>query len=152
MYCSFSATVSTAFGVLSVASAGPIAARQVCGAAPAGIVAQTPLSQPTGITTAYDCAAQCKGNPAYLSFLFGLVNGVDKCVLYSVPAASLPPQVRLKPLFQHFLTRRGTIFPVRTSILTHEPHDRPGWLHMTLGAAPSQRLPLPRQIYLVIPK
>ncbi|KFY04696.1 hypothetical protein V491_09279 [Pseudogymnoascus sp. VKM F-3775] len=95
MHCSFSTTVIAAFSMLSVASAGPIAARQVCGAAPSGTVAQTPLLQPTGITTASDCATKCKGNPECLSFLFGLVDGEDKCILYSVPASSLPPQTNL---------------------------------------------------------
>jgi hypothetical protein len=112
MHCSFSTTVLAAFSVLSVASASPIAARDVCGAAPIGTAVQTPLSQPAGISeflptclsedgpniplaTAADCAAQCQGNPACLSFLFGLVDGVDKCLLYSVPASSLPPQTNL---------------------------------------------------------
>ncbi|KAH8676480.1 hypothetical protein BGZ60DRAFT_428997 [Tricladium varicosporioides] len=88
-------TVLAAFSTFSMTSAGPIAARQVCGAAPTGTVAQTPLSQPTGITTAADCATQCKANSACLSFLFGLVDGVDKCILYSVPASSLPPSTNL---------------------------------------------------------
>ncbi|OBT61481.1 hypothetical protein VE03_09345 [Pseudogymnoascus sp. 23342-1-I1] len=95
MHCSFSTTVIAAFSMLSVVCAGPIATRQVCGAAPVGTVAQTPLLQPTGITTASDCATQCRGNPSCLSFLFGLVDGVDKCILYSVPASSLPPQTNL---------------------------------------------------------
>ncbi|KAH8747435.1 hypothetical protein F5882DRAFT_370734, partial [Hyaloscypha sp. PMI_1271] len=95
MHCSFSNTVLAAFSIISIASAGPIAARDICGAAPTGTVAQTPLSQPAGITTAAACAAQCKGNPACLSFLFGLVDGVDKCILYSVPSASVPPQTNL---------------------------------------------------------
>ncbi|KAH6675880.1 hypothetical protein B0J14DRAFT_652717 [Halenospora varia] len=88
-------TVLAAFSALSMTSAGPIAAREVCGAAPTGTVAQTPLSQPTGITTAAGCATQCKTNSACLSFLFGLVDGVDKCILYSVPASSLPPSTNL---------------------------------------------------------
>ncbi|KFY72883.1 hypothetical protein V499_07017 [Pseudogymnoascus sp. VKM F-103] len=95
MHCSFSTTVIAAFSMLSVVCAGPIASRKVCGAAPVGTVAQTPLLQPTGITTASACATQCKGNTACLSFLFGLVDGVDKCILYSVPASSLPPQTNL---------------------------------------------------------
>ena len=45
--------------------------------------------------TASDCATQCRGNTSCLSFLFGLVDGVDKCILYSVPASSLPPQTNL---------------------------------------------------------
>ncbi len=49
MHCSFSKTVFAAFSIISIASAGPIAAREVCGAAPTGTVAQTPLAQPTGI-------------------------------------------------------------------------------------------------------
>lgn len=53
------------------------------------------LHRLTNTATASDCAAQCKGNPACLSFLFGLVDGVDKCMLYSVPASSLPPQTDL---------------------------------------------------------
>ncbi|KFY95456.1 hypothetical protein V500_02771 [Pseudogymnoascus sp. VKM F-4518 (FW-2643)] len=95
MHCKFSMTVLAAFSVFSMASAGPIAARQVCGAAPTGTVAQQPLSQPTGITTAANCATQCKANSECLSFLFGIADGVDKCTLYSVPASSLPPSTDL---------------------------------------------------------
>jgi hypothetical protein len=115
MHCSFSTTVLAAFSVISIASAGPIASRQICGAAPTGAVAQTPLLQPSGISefqlsfsllsanhiltiflaTAADCATQCKANSACLSFLFGLVDGVDKCILYSVPASTLPPSTDL---------------------------------------------------------
>jgi hypothetical protein len=47
------------------------------------------------LATAAACAAKCKGNPACLSFLFGLVDGVDKCILYSVPSASVPPHTNL---------------------------------------------------------
>ncbi|KAL5317067.1 hypothetical protein ACEPPN_016121 [Leptodophora sp. 'Broadleaf-Isolate-01'] len=134
MHCSFSNTVLAAFGLISIASAGPIAARQVCGAAPTGTVAQTPLAQPTGITTAAECAAQCKGNPACLAFLFGLVDGVDKCILYSVPAASIPPQVNLvvydiacpsipsvvpTPSNPGGLARRGGAKPAGTPVGTH---------------------------------
>lgn len=90
MHCSFSATVLTAFSIISAVNAGPIAARQVCGAAPAGTTAQTPLLQPTGIQTASDCATQCKANSSCLSFLFGLVDGADKCELFSVAASAIP--------------------------------------------------------------
>ncbi|PVH74433.1 hypothetical protein DL98DRAFT_594073 [Cadophora sp. DSE1049] len=92
---SFTATILAASAIFSAASAGPIFARQVCGAAPAGAVAQTPLSQPSGITTASDCATQCKANQSCQSFLFGLSNGADKCMLFSVAASSVPPQTGL---------------------------------------------------------
>ncbi|KAH6708980.1 hypothetical protein DL95DRAFT_484349 [Leptodontidium sp. 2 PMI_412] len=92
---SFTATILAASAIFSAASAGPIVARQVCGAAPAGAVAQTPLSQPSGITTASSCATQCKANTSCKSFLFGLSNGADKCMLFSVAASSVPAQTGL---------------------------------------------------------
>ncbi|KAH9220359.1 hypothetical protein DL95DRAFT_383275, partial [Leptodontidium sp. 2 PMI_412] len=61
---SFTATIFAASVLFSAASASPIFARQVCGAAPGGATAQTPLSQPSGINTAADCATQCKANPS----------------------------------------------------------------------------------------
>ncbi|CZR61761.1 uncharacterized protein PAC_11658 [Phialocephala subalpina] len=92
---SFTATILAASALFSAASAGPIFARQVCGAAPAGTTAQTPLTQPSGISTAADCATQCKANPSCQSFLFGLSGGTDKCMLFSVPASSVPAQTGL---------------------------------------------------------
>lgn len=88
----FTTTILAATALVSAVSAGPILARQVCGAAPGGTAAQTPLSQPSGITTAADCATQCKANPSCQSFLFGLSNGADQCELFSVPASSVPAQ------------------------------------------------------------
>lgn len=56
MHCSFSATVLATFSMISIASAGPIlVSREVCGAAPSGTVAQTPLLQPTGISKLNFC-------------------------------------------------------------------------------------------------
>ena len=46
----FTATILAASAFFSASSAGLIFVRQVCGAAPAGTVAQTPLSQPAGIS------------------------------------------------------------------------------------------------------
>jgi hypothetical protein len=69
-----------------------LAVRETCGSAPSGSGSQTPLSQPTGITTASACQAQCEANSACLSFIFGMVNNADECMLYSVAASAIPPQ------------------------------------------------------------
>ncbi|KAH8585411.1 hypothetical protein B0O99DRAFT_603326, partial [Bisporella sp. PMI_857] len=92
----FSATTMiTTISMLRAASAAPLVSRQVCGAAPTGTNAQTPLLQPTGITTASACGVKCTATTNCQSFLFGLVNEEVKCELFSVPASSLPPQTNL---------------------------------------------------------
>jgi hypothetical protein len=73
-----------------------LAVRETCGIAPAGSGSQTPLSQPTGITTAAACLAQCDANSACLSFIFGMVNNADECMLYSVAASAIPTQSSTK--------------------------------------------------------
>jgi len=86
-------TLIAASALLASVSASPIARRDTCGSAPAGTAGtQTPISQPTGITTAALCQAQCDTNTACLSFLFGMVNSVNECQLFSVAASSLPTQ------------------------------------------------------------
>jgi hypothetical protein len=69
-----------------------LAVRNTCGNAPSGSGSQSPISQPTGITTAQACQAQCDANASCQSFVFGMVNGADQCMLYSVAAASVPKQ------------------------------------------------------------
>ena len=87
-------TIVAASALIATVSASPIqlAARSTCGSAPAGSGSQTPLSQPTGVTTASACQAQCEANASCLSFVFGMVNNADECMLYSVAAASVPKQ------------------------------------------------------------
>jgi hypothetical protein len=50
MHSSFAATLLAVSAIFSTALAGPLYTRQVCGAAPGGNVAQSPLSQPAGIS------------------------------------------------------------------------------------------------------
>lgn len=87
-------TIIAASALIAGASANPIklAARATCGSAPAGSGSQTPLSQPTGITTAAACQAQCDANISCMSFVFGMLNNADQCMLFSVAAASVPKQ------------------------------------------------------------
>ncbi|KAE9373320.1 hypothetical protein N431DRAFT_308179, partial [Stipitochalara longipes BDJ] len=87
-------SIIAASALIAGVSASPIklAARATCGSAPAGSGSQTPLSQPTGVTTASACQAQCEANASCLSFVFGMVNNADECMLYSVAAASVPKQ------------------------------------------------------------
>ncbi|KAH8598584.1 hypothetical protein B0O99DRAFT_615448 [Bisporella sp. PMI_857] len=92
---SFTSTIFAITAVLSVASASPLAVRDICGAAPTGTVAQTPLAEPSGITTAALCKAQCTAQSGCESFLFGFVNNVYICKLFSVPSSALPPVTNL---------------------------------------------------------
>jgi hypothetical protein len=87
-------TIIAASALIACASANPIklAARATCGSAPDGSGSQTPLSQPTGITTAAACQVQCDANTSCMSFVFGMLNNADQCMLFSVAAASIPKQ------------------------------------------------------------
>jgi hypothetical protein len=69
-----------------------LAIRDTCGAAPTSTTKQTVLEQPSGITTAQQCQAKCDANASCKSFVFGMVNNADQCMLYSVAAASVPTQ------------------------------------------------------------
>jgi hypothetical protein len=91
---SFTNIIAASAFLAATVSASPIqlTARDTCGAAPAGPGSQAPLAQPTGITTAALCQAQCEANNSCQSFVFGMVNNVVDCILYSVPAANVPPQ------------------------------------------------------------
>jgi hypothetical protein len=91
---SFTSTILLAGGLLSLASAAavPLQVRSTCGSVPKGTGAQTPLSQPTGITTANACQASCEANNSCLSFVFGMVNNDVECMLFSVAAADVPAQ------------------------------------------------------------
>ena len=84
--------VVAASAFLAIASASPIRVRSTCGSTPSGSGSQQPLSQPTGITTAAACQAQCDANASCESFVFGMVNNVNECMLYSVAATSVPRQ------------------------------------------------------------
>ncbi|KAF8846922.1 hypothetical protein BDZ45DRAFT_682211 [Acephala macrosclerotiorum] len=66
--------------------------RSACGTTPTGTSSQAPLSTPAGITTAADCQSQCDANSACESFVFGMVNNADECILYPMAAASIPTQ------------------------------------------------------------
>jgi hypothetical protein len=85
-------TIVAASALLATVSGAPIKATDTCGSAPAGSGSQKPISQPTGITTAALCQAQCEADNTCLSFLFGLVNNVDECMLFSVAADLIPKQ------------------------------------------------------------
>lgn len=50
MQYAFTAAALATFSIFTSASGTPIQARSVCGAAPTGKAAQTPLAQPTGIS------------------------------------------------------------------------------------------------------
>ena len=91
---SFTSTILLASGLLSLTSAAavPLQVRSTCGSVPKGTGAQTPLSQPTGITTANACQASCESNNSCLSFVFGMVNSDVECMLFSVAAADVPAQ------------------------------------------------------------
>ncbi|KIM95758.1 hypothetical protein OIDMADRAFT_33841 [Oidiodendron maius Zn] len=76
---------------LSVASASPLAARDACGVAPTGTATQAPLAEPADIETAALCMAQCAAKSDCECILFGLVDNINTCELFSVPASSIPP-------------------------------------------------------------
>jgi hypothetical protein len=90
---SFTTIMATSV-LIAGAFANPIklAARATCGSAPEGSGSQTPLSQPSGITTAAACQVQCDANSSCMSFVFGMLNNADQCMLFSVAAASIPKQ------------------------------------------------------------
>ncbi|OBU00672.1 hypothetical protein VE01_01207 [Pseudogymnoascus verrucosus] len=89
---SFTTVLITASALLATVSSSPLQLRSTCGGAPTGNGSQQPLSQPSGITTAKACQANCTANASCQSFVFGMVNNAVKCILYSVPAASAPKQ------------------------------------------------------------
>ncbi|OBT53492.1 hypothetical protein VE04_07107 [Pseudogymnoascus sp. 24MN13] len=89
---SFTTVLITASALLATVSSSPLQLRSTCGGAPTGNGSQQPLSQPSGITTAKACQANCTANASCQSFVFGMVNNAVKCILYSVPAASVPKQ------------------------------------------------------------
>jgi hypothetical protein len=88
---SFSAIIAIS-ALLATVSAAPIQVRSTCGSAPSASGSQTPLQQPSGITTAAQCQTQCEANNSCQSFVFGLDNNADQCILYSVAAAQVPQQ------------------------------------------------------------
>ncbi|KAH7410907.1 hypothetical protein BKA64DRAFT_741542 [Cadophora sp. MPI-SDFR-AT-0126] len=85
-------TIIAASAFVAAVSGSPLTVRNTCGSAPSSGGSQAPISQPTGIATAAACQAQCEANGSCQSFVFGLVDGTAKCMLYSVPAASVPKQ------------------------------------------------------------
>ncbi|KAH9212411.1 hypothetical protein DL95DRAFT_391565 [Leptodontidium sp. 2 PMI_412] len=85
-------TILAASAFIASVSGSPLKARNTCGSAPSSSGSQTPISQPTGIATAAACQDQCDANSSCQSFVFGLVDGTAKCMLYSVAAASVPKQ------------------------------------------------------------
>ncbi len=85
-------SIITAAALIAGIAAAPLKIRDNCGSAPSASGTQTPLSQPSGISTASACQAQCEANTSCESFVFGMVNNVDECILYSVAASSVPTQ------------------------------------------------------------
>jgi PAN domain len=84
--------ILAALAISSATSATPIARGNTCGSVPVGSGSAQPIAQPSGITTAQACQAACTSAASCQAFIFGLLNGVEKCMLYAVPAAQVPPQ------------------------------------------------------------
>jgi hypothetical protein len=77
---------------LALTHAAPLIARDICGAAPSGPTGATPLAEPSGITTPAACEAACKADTSCEAFVCGYVTSAPVCILYAVPASSIPPQ------------------------------------------------------------
>lgn len=87
--------VFAASALLATASGSPLYSRDnTCGVTPTVSNTQNtqPLSQPSGIQTAADCQTQCNARSDCQSFIFGLVDNTNQCMLYSIDAASIPKQ------------------------------------------------------------
>lgn len=90
------ATLITASALLSLTAGTPIpelVTRNMCGSAPSGSTFQAVLAHPTGIETAAACQAQCDANSQCQSFVFGMVNSVIECELFSCAASAVPTQL-----------------------------------------------------------
>lgn len=85
-------TVLAAFAAINAVSGSPLLARNTCGSAPSASGSQTPLEQSATIQTAQACQDACNANGQCHAFVFGMVDNVTKCLLYSVPAAQIPTQ------------------------------------------------------------
>jgi hypothetical protein len=77
---------------LALTNAAPLTAREACGVAPSGPTGAAPLAQPSGITTPAACEAACKADTSCEAFVCGYVTSAPVCILYAVPASSIPPQ------------------------------------------------------------
>src|SRR5689334_21039071 len=91
----FFATLITASALLSLTAGTPIpelVTRNMCGSAPSGSTSQAVLAHPTGIETAAACQAQCDANSQCQSFVFGMINSVIECELFSCAASAVPTQ------------------------------------------------------------
>jgi hypothetical protein len=135
-------SILAASALVAGVSASPIqlAARATCGSAPAGSGSQTPLSQPTGITTASACQAQCEANNSCLSFVFGMVNNIDQCMLYSVAAASVPKQSSTNLIaYDKACTSVPAVVPTTSNPTGANTGNTKGGNHkrQTCGSAPS---------------
>jgi len=86
---SFSAIIAATSSIYAI-TVTLNARASICGTTPSGSGSQTPLSTLTTVTTASACLAQCNMVSSCLSFVFGLVDGVDKCMLYAIAASSIP--------------------------------------------------------------
>ena len=80
------------FSGLALTHAAPLIARDICGAAPSGPTGATPLAKPSGITTPAACQAACEADTSCEAFVCGFVSSAPVCILYAVPASSVPPQ------------------------------------------------------------
>ena len=91
---SFTSTIIFATGLVGLASAAalPLEVRSTCGSIPSATAAQSPLAQPTGISTASACQAKCEATSSCEAFCFGMVNNEIECKLFAVPAAQVPAQ------------------------------------------------------------
>ncbi len=83
--------ILTSFAIIGLVTSSPITARNMCGSAPSASGTQNPISQPSA-NTAAACQTMCDANTACQSFVFGMANNAVQCRLFSVPAASVPPQ------------------------------------------------------------
>ena len=76
----------------TLTNASPLVTRDICGSAPSGPTGATPLAEPSDITTPAACQAACEAYTSCEAFVCGFTTSAPVCILYSVPASSVPPQ------------------------------------------------------------
>jgi hypothetical protein len=130
---------------ISIVSGFPTQPPPTCRSTPAGNESQTPLSQPSGTTTAIGCQAECKNKNSCLSFVFGMVKNLDKCMLYSVATASVPKQSSTDLIFyDKACTSVPAVIPTQSNPTGANPKLA---VRFTCGSAPAgtvtQKAPSP---------
>ena len=137
---SFTTALIAASAFSAAVSGSPLQARATCGSAPAGSGSQQPLSQPTGINTAQACQAQCNANGSCQSFVFGMVDNAVKCMLFSVPAASVPKQATNLVAFDKACTSVPAVVPTTANPTGVAQGSQGGAQGGAKGGAQSPRL------------